>query len=215
MKKPGTLFRIRSKLWALPFNIFNRVTWYGLCIIKAASQVTPCLRHHKLISAYTAYWFEGLSTWTQWQVALPTATTVPCSRCQINFITTSPQNESCSSNRCSSHSLIPITNKLHIQYEAIIWTSTNYHRHICVKNQQMHPLFIQFHPTCFGITLPSSGSVPSAFWKMINWGVADWILWMGVLCLVTWCARTTSLDNSTLLDPTYTSNFYLPQITHT
>jgi hypothetical protein len=37
-------------------------------------------------------------------------------------------------------------------------------------------------PTCFGITLPSSGSVPSDFWAM------------GVLCLVTWCLRTTSLD---------------------
>jgi hypothetical protein len=24
-------------------------------------------------------------------------------------------------------------------------------------------------PTCFGITLPSSGSVPSAFWEMLNW----------------------------------------------
>jgi hypothetical protein len=42
-------------------------------------------------------------------------------------------------------------------------------------------------PTCFGITLPSSGSVPSAFWEMLNWGSVDRILWMGVLCLVTWC----------------------------
>jgi hypothetical protein len=42
-------------------------------------------------------------------------------------------------------------------------------------------------PTCFGITLPSSGSVPSAFWEMLNWGAVDRILWMGVLCLVTWC----------------------------
>jgi hypothetical protein len=25
-------------------------------------------------------------------------------------------------------------------------------------------------PTCFGITLPSSGSVLSAFWEMLNWG---------------------------------------------
>jgi hypothetical protein len=24
--------------------------------------------------------------------------------------------------------------------------------------------------TCFGFTLPSSGSVPSAFWEMLNWG---------------------------------------------
>jgi hypothetical protein len=31
-------------------------------------------------------------------------------------------------------------------------------------------------PTCFGITLPSSGSVPSALWDMINWGAVDRIL---------------------------------------
>jgi hypothetical protein len=42
-------------------------------------------------------------------------------------------------------------------------------------------------PTYFDITLPSSGSVPSAFWEMINWGAVNRILWMGVLCLVTWC----------------------------
>jgi hypothetical protein len=42
-------------------------------------------------------------------------------------------------------------------------------------------------PTCFGITLPFSGSVPSALWKMLNWGEVDRILWMGVLCLVAWC----------------------------
>jgi hypothetical protein len=41
-------------------------------------------------------------------------------------------------------------------------------------------------PTCFGITLPSSGSVPSAFWEMLNWAAVDRILWMGVLRLVTW-----------------------------
>ena len=52
-------------------------------------------------------------------------------------------------------------------------------------------------PTCFGITLPSSGSVPSAFWEMLNWEAVDRILWMGVLCVVTWCApSTTSLDNT-------------------
>jgi hypothetical protein len=44
-------------------------------------------------------------------------------------------------------------------------------------------------PTCFGITLPPSGSVPSAFWEKLNWGVFNTILWMGVLCLVTWCSR--------------------------
>jgi hypothetical protein len=36
-------------------------------------------------------------------------------------------------------------------------------------------------PTCFGITLPSSESIPSAFWEMINWGTVDRILWMSVL----------------------------------
>jgi hypothetical protein len=38
-------------------------------------------------------------------------------------------------------------------------------------------------PTCFGITLPSSGSVPSAFWEMFNWGAVHRILSMGVFCL--------------------------------
>jgi hypothetical protein len=41
-------------------------------------------------------------------------------------------------------------------------------------------------PTCFGIKLPLAGSVPSAFWEMLNWRAVDRILWMGVLCLVTW-----------------------------
>jgi hypothetical protein len=62
---------------------------------------------------------------------------------------------------------------------------------ICMKNQQMHQLFIQFSNLfkfqCFGITLPSSGSVPSAFWETLNRGAVDRILWMGVLCLVTLC----------------------------
>jgi hypothetical protein len=44
-------------------------------------------------------------------------------------------------------------------------------------------------PTRFGITLPSLGSVPSAFWEMLNWGPVDRILCMGVLCLVTWCTH--------------------------
>jgi hypothetical protein len=48
-------------------------------------------------------------------------------------------------------------------------------------------------PTCFGITLPSSGNVSSAFLEMLNWGAVDRILWMGVLCLVTWCARAPRL----------------------
>jgi hypothetical protein len=48
-------------------------------------------------------------------------------------------------------------------------------------------------PTCFGITLPSSGSVPSAFREMLNWGAVDRILWMGVLCLVTWCVAISDI----------------------
>jgi hypothetical protein len=48
-------------------------------------------------------------------------------------------------------------------------------------------------PTCFGIALPSSGSVPSAFWEMLNWGAVDRILWVGVLCLETWCVFTTNV----------------------
>jgi hypothetical protein len=40
-------------------------------------------------------------------------------------------------------------------------------------------------PTCFGITLPSSGSIPIAFWEMLSW-VVDRILCIGVLCLVAY-----------------------------
>jgi hypothetical protein len=32
-------------------------------------------------------------------------------------------------------------------------------------------------PTYFGITLPSSGSIPSVFWEILNWGAVDRILW--------------------------------------
>jgi hypothetical protein len=42
-------------------------------------------------------------------------------------------------------------------------------------------------PTCFGFT--SSDSALSAFWETLNWGAVDRILWMGVLCLVAWCAH--------------------------
>jgi hypothetical protein len=42
-------------------------------------------------------------------------------------------------------------------------------------------------PTYFGITLSSYGSVPNAFGEMLNWGVVDRIMWMGVLCLVKRC----------------------------
>jgi hypothetical protein len=46
-------------------------------------------------------------------------------------------------------------------------------------------------PTCFGLILPSSGSVASAFWEMLNWGAVN-----RILCQVTWCVAicTTSLD---------------------
>jgi hypothetical protein len=50
-------------------------------------------------------------------------------------------------------------------------------------------------PTCLGITLPSSGSIPSAFWEMLNWGAVDRILQMGVLCLVT-CVCTVYPSHS-------------------
>jgi hypothetical protein len=50
-------------------------------------------------------------------------------------------------------------------------------------------------PTCFGITLPSWGSVPSAVCEMRSWGAVDRILWIGVLCLVTWCVAIWDLLN--------------------
>jgi hypothetical protein len=49
-------------------------------------------------------------------------------------------------------------------------------------------------PTCFGITLTSSGSVPSAFWEMLNWGAVHRILWMGVLCPVTRCVAISDVE---------------------
>jgi hypothetical protein len=49
-------------------------------------------------------------------------------------------------------------------------------------------------PTYFGITFTSSGSVPSAFWDMLNWGAVAKILWMGVLCLVTWCMAISDIN---------------------
>jgi hypothetical protein len=51
-------------------------------------------------------------------------------------------------------------------------------------------------PTCLGITLSSSGSVPSAFWEILNWGPVDRILWMGVFCIVTWCVHHVTRHNS-------------------
>jgi hypothetical protein len=65
---------------------------------------------------------------------------------------------------------------------------------ICVKtnkytNYSFSLLIMYVDPPCVGITLPSSRSVPSAFWGTLNWGVVDRILWMGMLCLVRWSAR--------------------------
>jgi hypothetical protein len=64
------------------------------------------------------------------------------------------------------------------------------------QNQQIQQLFIQFinylpyllHVSALHCN--SSGGVPSAFWEMLNWGAVDRILWMGVLCLVTWWHNT-------------------------
>jgi hypothetical protein len=49
-------------------------------------------------------------------------------------------------------------------------------------------------PRVFGSTLLSSGSVPSAFWEMLNWEAVDRILRMGVLCLVS--IQSTALQLS-------------------
>jgi hypothetical protein len=54
-------------------------------------------------------------------------------------------------------------------------------------------------PTCFSITLPSSGSIPSAFWETLNWGAVDTILWTGMLCLVTWCAHHVTRQHQNFL----------------
>ena len=56
---------------------------------------------------------------------------------------------------------------------------------ICMKfnkytNYSFSLLIMYGSSKCFGITLPSSGSVLSAFWEMLNWGAVDRILWMGV-----------------------------------
>jgi hypothetical protein len=56
-------------------------------------------------------------------------------------------------------------------------------------------------PTCFGIILPSSGSVPSAFSEMLNWGAVDRISWMGVLCLVTLCVAISAPRPGRFLPP--------------
>jgi hypothetical protein len=63
-------------------------------------------------------------------------------------------------------------------------------------------------PTCFGITLPSSGSVPSAFWEMHNWGAVDRILWMGMLCLVTWCSQYQDMQY-VICNPTASKEYFM------
>jgi hypothetical protein len=95
--------------------------------------------------------------------------------------------------------------RLDVEYEVYtIWLRGNTQKNICniqntakiwnqkYKNYSFSLLIIMVAPTCFGITLRSSGSVSSAFWEMLIWGAVDRILWMGVLCLVTWCACTAS-----------------------
>jgi hypothetical protein len=80
---------------------------------------------------------------------------------------------------------------------------------MCVKNQQRQQLFsllCMVAPTCFTITLPSSGSVPSAFWEMLNWAV-DGILWNGMLCLVTWCVTLHVTRQH--VHPRYSVDFFL------
>jgi hypothetical protein len=47
--------------------------------------------------------------------------------------------------------------------------------------------------------------IPNAFWEMLKWGAVDRILWMGVLCLVTW-VRTTSLDTTLVVLDLYQFN---------
>jgi hypothetical protein len=63
--------------------------------------------------------------------------------------------------------------------------------------------------TCFDIKLPSSGSVPSVFWEMLNLGAVDRILWMVVLCLVTWCVAISDLRHNT---PIYNILSTAPQL---
>jgi hypothetical protein len=85
-------------------------------------------------------------------------------------------------------------------------SSTVHFVNICVKTQQIQQPFTgsvyqlcMVAPTCFGITFPSPRNVPRALWEMLNWGPVDRILWMGVLCLVTWCVaiwdRCSSIEH--------------------
>jgi hypothetical protein len=63
----------------------------------------------------------------------------------------------------------------------------------CVKDQQIHQLFIQFisyvwyllHVLALHCHPQGAFLVPSERWSF--WGAVDRILWMGVLCLVAWC----------------------------
>jgi hypothetical protein len=73
---------------------------------------------------------------------------------------------------------------------------------ICVKNQQMQQLFIQFINYVWyllhvlALHCHPQGASPNAFREMFNWGAVERILWMGVLFLVTLCARITSIDTA-------------------
>jgi hypothetical protein len=52
--------------------------------------------------------------------------------------------------------------------------------------------------TCFGITLPSSGSVPSTFREMLNCRAVDRILWMVVFCLLSSCVLHVTRHNASI-----------------
>jgi hypothetical protein len=55
-----------------------------------------------------------------------------------------------------------------------------------VKNQQTHQLLIYFLNYVWYL-LHVSALHCHLFWEMLHWGADHRILWMGVLCLVTWC----------------------------
>jgi hypothetical protein len=67
-------------------------------------------------------------------------------------------------------------------------------------------------PTCFGITVPFSESVPSALWEMLNWGAVDKLLWMGVLCLVAWCVAILDRHATSHITPTNNILSTAPQL---
>jgi hypothetical protein len=70
---------------------------------------------------------------------------------------------------------------------------------ICVKtnkcNNYSFSLLIMYGSSyMFRHYIAISGSFSSAFWEMLNWGAVDLILWMGVLCIVTWCVAISDFS---------------------